>query len=474
MNQTYDMIVIGAGSGGLSMALGIHKLGLRVLLIDRSDQSIGGECLNNGCVPSKAFIHISKLIGSASVASRFGITLQGRPSMQKIWQYVQTAQAKIRKHENAQYFRDQGLEVVLGQARFTGKNEVVVNGQQYSGKKITIATGSKPRQLEVPGIDKIECYDNESIWQLTEIPSSMLFIGAGPINMELGQAFARLGSKVMVVEMTDRILTKECPEISAILLQESQKLGIEFHLNCTVERFVDAHTARLKTTNGSLELSFGVAVAGVGRTINCHDLNPKAAGVQLQESGAPVVDEYLRTTNKNILTIGDVAGGPRFSHAAELQATIHIYNLFTPIKKKIDYCHFSWVTFTDPEVATFGFTEHQLKENGQPFEKLVFNFEDDDRAITSNYTYGKLIIWLTPSRFPWSSPKLLGGTMIAPQAGEMIQELILAKTSGLGIKSLFDKIYPYPTGSRVNKTIVMHKYLALVKPWMKKVLRRLY
>ena len=252
MPVKYDMIVIGAGSGGLSMALGLHELGFKVLLIDRSDQAIGGECLNNGCVPSKAFIHASKTIQKAFEAKQFGLKIDGQVSLPKVWEYVQRAQAKIRAHENAGFFQSQGLEVVLGTARFSGKNKVEVNGKTYTGKKITIATGSKPRKLKVPGIELVDCYDNESLWNLPDLPSKILFIGAGPINMELGQAFARLGSRVAMVEMADRILIKEAPEISEILYRQSVELGIEFHLNCHISHFTDStycHIGKPKQTD---------------------------------------------------------------------------------------------------------------------------------------------------------------------------------------------------------------------------------
>jgi len=453
------------------MALGLHQLGLTVLLIDRNDRSIGGECLNLGCVPSKSFIHASKVVGNATAAGRFGVTTTGKPDLQKIWQYVVQCQDQIRAHENAEYFRLQGLDVALGEARFVGEDKVEVNGQQYRGKKITIATGSKPKKLSVPGIERVTYYDNENIWQLPEIPPSMLLVGAGPINMELGQAFARLGSKVIVIEQADRVLTGEAPEISEILLKESQKLGMEFHFGSPISRFPDADTVILESGRA---LKFDVVLVGIGREIDCSGLDPEKAAVSLHPGGAPVVDSYLRTTNKNVLVIGDVSGGPQFSHAAEWQATVHISNLLSPFKKRINYQKFSRVTFTDPEVASFGQSETALQTGGVKFDKLSLDFDDDDRAITSDYRYGKLILFISQSRFPLGNTKILGGTMIAPNAGELIQELTLAQSANLGIKALFNKVHAYPTGSRVNKAIILNKYLKELKPWMKKLTKWWY
>jgi pyruvate/2-oxoglutarate dehydrogenase complex dihydrolipoamide dehydrogenase (E3) component len=468
------MIVIGAGSGGLSMGLGLHELGFKILLIDKSDESIGGECLNNGCVPSKAFIHASKLVHSALKAQQFGPRLEGQVSLSKVWQYVTKTQDKIRAHENASFLQDQGLDVVLGTAKFIAKNQVAVNDDVFSAKKITIATGSKPRPIEVPGAEVTTYYNNENIWSIAELPAKMLFIGAGPVNMELGQAFSRLGSKVTMVEMADRILIKEAPEISEILHQQSTALGIKIHTESQLVSFIDAHTAIVQTSNAKVEIEFDAVVIGIGRVFDFSSLDLHKAGIKMNDQGGIIIDSYNRTTNKNVLVIGDATGGPQFSHAAELQATIMIQNQILPFKRRVTYNKFSWVTFTDPEVATFGLSESQLIRQGTIFEKLILDFEEDDRAVTSDYTYGKLILYVTRRKLPFSSAKLLGGTMIAPAAGEMIQELILAQSAGLGISSIFNKIYPYPTGSRVNKTVVLNKYAQSIRPWMKRIIKLLY
>lgn len=467
------MIVIGAGSGGLSMALGLHELGIKVLLIEKSDQSIGGECLNTGCIPSKAFIHATKIIHAAHQSKQFGLEVDGQASMGRIWHYVEQAQNKIRSHENANYLRAQGLDIELGAAKFSGKNQVTVNGKEFYGKKITIATGSKPAKIQVPGIEQIQQYNNETIWKLSKIPKTILFVGAGPINLELGQAFARIGSKVIMVELAKRILTKEAEEISQILHQQSLKLGIEFCLESTVDRFTDAHTAVVKQKHHQHHLKFDIAVISVGRKLDFTALNPAAAGISLEKSGCLKLDGYLRTTNKNVLAIGDAANGPQFSHAAELQATTLISNLISPFKKKISYHKFSWVTFTQPEVATFGISEAQLIATGRKYVKLVQNLQEDDRAVASDYKYGKIILYITKRSFPFPN-KLLGGSIIAPNAGEMVQELILANTVDIDINQLFKKTYPYPTSSRANKIIIMKHFIGSIRPWMKNILKRAY
>jgi pyruvate/2-oxoglutarate dehydrogenase complex dihydrolipoamide dehydrogenase (E3) component len=323
-------------------------------------------------------------------------------------------------------------------------------------------------------MELVAIYDNESIWNLPELPNRVLFIGAGPINMELAHALVRLGSEVQIVEQANTLLTREDPEISEVIYQQSKALGINFHFNTELLGFIDSNTALLQADDEKFQLTLDIVVVGIGREINFSGLNPEAAGIKIKEDGRLSTDEYQRTSNKNVLVIGDAAGGPQFSHGAEHQATILIKNLFSPIKQKVTYENFSWVTFTEPEVATFGFNQHQLNRKGQKYHKLILPLDEDDRAVTDNYQYGKLILFIGKSKLPWSNPKLLGGSLVAPNAGEIIQELILAKTAGLGIKSLFNKIYPYPTASRINKTIVLHKYTGGITPWMKRILRLFY
>jgi pyruvate/2-oxoglutarate dehydrogenase complex dihydrolipoamide dehydrogenase (E3) component len=277
-----------------------------------------------------------------------------------------------------------------------------------------------------------------------------------------------------MVEMADRILINETSEISEILYQQSVEAGLKFHLNSGVARFYDSNTALIENQQDKLKISFDALVVGIGREIDTSGLNLEAANIKTDDRRRIIVDPYLRTSNRKVFVIGDAAGGPQFSHGAELQATILIKNFLSPIKTKVRYEQFSWVTFTEPEVATFGLSEEQLRRQGQSFEKLVLDFEDDDRAVTSDYQYGKLILFITKGLFQFSDAKLLGGSMIAPNAGEMIQELILARSAGLGIKSLFNKIYPYPTGARVNKTIVLNKYSDSIKPWMTKIMKLIY
>ncbi len=473
--KTYDLIVIGAGSGGLSIGLTMSRIGLSVLMVDKTDRHIGGECLNTGCVPSKALIHVSQMLHQARQARKFGFEVTDKTDFEAVKHYITHQQDIIRDHENAAHLREkEKVDAELGIARFTGKNEIEVNGKRFQAKRIVLATGSKPARLDVPGASTVAFQTNETIFQLEKLPEKLLVIGAGPIGMELSQAFSRMGSQVIVVGSKDRILEKELPEISTILQTQLENEGITFKLNAKVTSFLHAQSAQMEYTNGQKEsIDFDAVLLGIGRTFRWDDLNLEAAGIEI-EDGKLKVDDYLRTTNKNVYIAGDASGKMYFSHAAELHASVLTTNFLSPIKTRLSYDNFSWVTFTDPEIATFGLTLEEIQKRGLRYEKLTMDLAGDDRATVSDYRYGKLILFIKPARLNPLGAKLLGGTIIAPQAGEMIQELILARQQNLSVAALFNKTYPYPTASRVNKLILVEKFSENLPGWLKKVVKWLY
>lgn len=468
--QPYDIIVIGAGSGGLSVALFMNKANFKVLLIDKTDAHIGGECLNDGCVPSKAFIHVAKMVHQAHTAQKFGLSIQGSVDMQQVMKHVTDSQQTIRDHENAEYFRKQGIDIVLGEARFKSKNTVEINGKSYAGKKIVIATGSAPLKLKVPGVENVVYFDNENIFKQQQLPKRLLVIGGGPIGIEIGQAMSRLGSKVTIAHRGEAILEHDDKEVTSILMQQLQKDNISFVLNADVSEFTNANEAVIKLKDGtSSRLAMDAVFVGIGRELRINNLALENAGIEVKD-GKIVVNDYLQTTNKNVFVGGDVAGSLQFSHAAEQHGRLLLNNFFSPFRKKLDNKHMSWVTFTDPEVATFGIQEHTLKKRGIHYRRLDTDFKDDDRAITDNHRYGKLVLFISQGSF-LHKEKILGGTMVAPGAGELIQELILANTANLPISSIFNKIYPYPVATRINqKAIVQYKQESLTST-LKKLLK---
>ncbi len=472
-NKKYDIIVIGAGSGGLSVGLFLAKVGIKVTMIVKSDKEVGGECLNDGCIPSKALIHVARQVQAAWEAQSFGITLNGEVDIQKAIGYVREQQAIIRKHENAAWLTEQGINVVLGEACFAGKHEVMVNGELFSAKKIILATGSKPRKLKVEGIEHVKYFDNENIFEITQIPKKLLVVGGGPIGIEIAQAMKRLGSKVIVIEEGTGILAHDEETLTTILLNRLQEEGIEFHLEVSLQKFSSSTEALLKKKNGeTYRLNFDAVFVGIGRELILELLQLEKAGIEVKDNKI-VVDDRLRTTNKDVMLCGDVLGDLQFSHAAEFHGRIILNNLFSPLNKKLNNDHLSWVTFTDPELATFGLNEKQLKERGIRYEKLEQDFSADDRAITDNYQYGRIILYISKGSL-LKKEKILGGTMVAPNAGELIQELILANSSGLSIKSIFNKIYPYPVASRVNQHLIVKHKEKSISLRLKKILQVAY
>jgi len=463
----YDIIVIGAGSGGLNIAGFMNTAGFKVLLIDKSDRSIGGDCLNFGCVPSKALIHVSRLCYDAKEAMPFGLTTKGKVDIKRVMNYVSSKVNVIRKHENADHFRRKGMDVVLGLAKFAGKNKVSVNGRVYTGKKILLATGSRPRTLTTPGVEKVDYYTNETIFGMKKLPEHLVIVGGGPVGIELGQAFRRFGSKVSVINGGSIFLPKERPEIAHVLKEQLEKEGMKFYFNSRPKEFTSAKNIVIENKNGKkTTLHFDALLVSTGRQLNTEGLDLEKAGIQM-DGHKLNVDNYLRTTNKRVLLCGDIVGSYQFTHAAELHAAVIINNFFSPFKKKVSYDHLSWVTYTSPEIATFGLNEGTLTKRKIAYEKLELDFTDDDRAIVDDFTKGRMVLFI-------SKGKILGGSMVAMNAGELFQELILANTSKLDIKEIIHKIYPYPTAGRVNKTIIGHHFMKKLTPRSKKILKWLY
>jgi pyruvate/2-oxoglutarate dehydrogenase complex dihydrolipoamide dehydrogenase (E3) component len=445
--------------------------GLKVLLIDKKDESIGGDCLNHGCVPSKSLIHIAREIYTARSVGTYGVAATGEVNLSLVMKSVQEKIATIRKHENAEHFRKLGIDVVLGNAQFTGEREVTIGGESYVGKNIILATGSCPRKLTVPVSEHAHVISNEDVFTLTELPKKLVVVGVGPIGIELGQAFLMLGSSVAFIGNESRILPREKEEYAEVIYSNLLKQGATFQFCSDVIEVKDDTTIVIKNkeTQDICTLQADTILVAIGRQLNTENLGLENAGIEV-EKGKIVVDEYLRSTNKHVYLCGDIAGGYQFTHAAELHAQVILNNLFNPFsKKKVSYDTFSWVTYTTPELATFGLSEEALQKSNVQYEKCETTFIDDDRAITSNGTYGKSEVYIDVR-----SKKILGGTMVANSAGELVQEIILSLEAGLSINHIFNKIYPYPVASRINKSLISKYFKKHFSDSKKKVLRFLY
>ena len=456
--MTHDLIVIGAGAAGLGCAGFGGSIGLNVALIDKTAKNFGGDCLNYGCVPSKALLHVASLFRGGKEAEAFGLKTSGKADFKRVMAWVHARQDIIRKHETPDHFRrEYGTDSIVGEARLTGPRTVTVNGRELSAPRIVLATGSLPRKLTVAGAELVKQWDNESVfWELDELPTELLIVGGGPISCELAQAFVRLGSRVTLLVRGDRLIEKDPAEMAAILAERLRHEGVDLRFNTEIDHFTGATEAVLKPSDGGADAGAGQGppakqgfshlLVAIGRHVTTTGLGLEAAGVQTRD-GKIVTDARYRTTNPSIYAIGDAYGAEQFSHGAELHNTQLWNNLLSPFKKRHNLDHFSWVTFTDPEIATFGLTATTLDERGTAYETRHIPLADDDRAVAADYRYGHLIVYL--SKGWWGGGRVLGGCLAAPAAGEMMQELHFLQTQGLKYGKLTNKIYAYPVGSRI-------------------------
>lgn len=455
--KEYDIIIIGGGSAGLG-ALGMAQgNGWNPLLIDKAEAYIGGDCLNFGCVPSKALIHLAKSFHGAKKAQQFGLEVNGKADMKKILAYVHDKQAVIRAHESADYIRSQGVDLKIGVASFLDDKTLQVGEEHFTSDRIIVATGSRPRHIPFKGIDQVKVFTNENLfYEMETLPDRLLVVGGGAIGCEMAQVFQRFGSQVTLVNRGSRILGKEREDYSEVLTQQFEKEGINVLNNTNLLEFTDSNTALIENKeSGKTSLEFDAVLIAIGRVLNLEDLELEKGGIELTERGRPLLDDYLRSTNKRVYFSGDAAGMYQFSHGAEMHTRLLRHNFQSNFDKKHDAKYLSWVTFTQPEIATFGRTEEYLKENGIEYWRQDQDFSKDDRAIVDEYTYGKITLFLTPKTFWNKERKILGGSIIAPNAGELMQELTLAMEAELPIQQIYNKIYAYPVASRINQQTVM-------------------
>lgn len=472
--KQYDLIAIGGGSGGLGATAIARTLGLKTLLIDAQAKNIGGDCLNYGCVPSKALLHVSRLAQAAHESEAYGLKVEGEISFEKALRHVHAAQNHIRAHENVAWLEAQEhQDVAIGWAKFVDRNTVEVEGNRYSAKRIVLATGSRARTLNVPGIDEVKgLHTNHTFFnEERTLPKRFLVVGGGAIGCELGQAMQRLGSEVTIVNRGDRLLEKEPEFASEILERVMKREGMIIHHGAEVERFVEGNIAQIEKGEKSISIPFDEVLIAIGRDASIIDMNLAAAGIKIDEHGSLLVDDYYQTSNRQVFAVGDAMNREKLSHGAEMHNRDLIRNILIPFRKRHTLAQFSWVTFTGPEVATFGLSPKQMKDQGISYEVVDQSFKNDDRAITGGYNeYAHLRLYVQKKGL-LGKVYFLGGTMIAPNAGELIQELILAKQVGATLNDIFSKIYPYPVASRINQKATFTQREGGLGEGFKKIIR---
>jgi pyruvate/2-oxoglutarate dehydrogenase complex dihydrolipoamide dehydrogenase (E3) component len=470
----YNLVVIGAGSAGLITAAVAAGLGARVALVER--HLLGGDCLNVGCVPSKGLIRASRMVAeSRRAAAEIGLPEPVGIDFGAAMRRVRRVRATISLEDSARRYRDElGVEVFLGDARFSGGDAVEVDGKTLRFKKAVIATGARPVAPPLPGLADAGFLTNETLFELTESPGRLGVIGAGPIGCEMAQAFQRLGSRVVLFDLAPQVLPRESPEAAAIVERRFREEGIELLLGCRLERVENRGAARIihvACAGGApRQVEVDRILVGVGRAPNVEGLGLEAVGVEFDAHRGVVVDEHLRTSNRRIYAAGDVAMRWKFTHAADAAAKIVVQNALFPFlpKKKLSSLVMPWCTYTDPEVAHVGLYPQEARAQGIEIDSFRVSMSEVNRAVADGEDEGFVEVHVKKG-----SDRILGATIVAAHAGEMISEVTLAIVGGLGMKTLLQVIHPYPTQAEGIKRTAGAWTRARLTPTARGILGRL-
>jgi pyruvate/2-oxoglutarate dehydrogenase complex dihydrolipoamide dehydrogenase (E3) component len=442
MADIFDLLVIGAGSGGLSVAAGAAQMGARVALFEAGE--MGGDCLNVGCVPSKALIAAGAAAEAFRSSANFGVAaVEPQVDFARVMAHVREVIAAIEPNDSQARFEALGVTVIRERARFSGPRRIVAGDRPYAGKRIVVATGSKPALPPVDGLAQTPHLTNESVWELSELPRHLIVLGGGAIGCELAQAFRRLGSAVTIVEAFS-LMSNDDPELVAVVRQRLVAEGIAIHEHAVAAR-ADGHV-RLTLTSGAVIEGSHLLVAA-GRKPNVDDLGLEAAGITVGKRGISV-DARLRTSNRHVFAIGDCREGPQFTHAAGYDAGIVIRNALFRLPAKANYAAMPWATYTDPELAQVGLTEAKARERyGDAVTVYRWPFHDNDRAQAERRTEGLVKLVLAKGR-------PVGCGIAGAHAGELIHSWALALSAGLKPSAIAGMVAPYPTLGEASKRAV--------------------
>ncbi len=433
----YDLVVVGGGSAGLVSAAVAAGLGARTLLVEKS--RLGGECLWTGCVPSKALLHRARLAHLARTAGLSGVETLAAGALE----YARGATLRVRDADGVEpLLRGLGVEFLYGTPRFTGPRELRVDGATLRARRFILATGSRPRVPDLPGLDQAGCLTNVSVWELERPPESLVVLGGGPVGVELAQAFARLGTQVTLLQRAARLLPREDPELTALVAARLREEGVDVRLSAealAVTRRETGAVVRFRTEGRELAVEGAALLAATGRVPNVEDLGLEQAGIALTANGVRV-DDRLRTTAAGIYACGDVTGREQYSHAAEYAAKVAVRNALLPLPQRARWDRMPRATFTDPELAHVGLHEGEARERGLRVEVFRHPFGQDDRALVDDEPSGMVKLVVAAG-----SGRLLGASILGPRAGELIQEAVLAIEQRLAVRHLADTVHVYPT-----------------------------
>ena len=443
----YNLVVIGAGTAGLVSAAAAAGLGARVALVER--QLLGGDCLNVGCVPSKALIRASRAVAEVRRAGEFGVHVPPGVTVDfpAVMARMRRLRADLSAYDSAARFRSLGVDVFLGDGRFTGRDTLAVAGKTLRFKRAIIATGARPARPDTPGLAEAGYLTNENVFNLTELPRRLAVLGAGPVGCELAQAFARFGSEVHLLGNHPQILPREDHGAAQIVQRSLARDGVRFRGEYSLDRVELTPAEKVLRGRGMEPIHVDAILVGVGRTPNVEGLNLEAAGVAHTPQGVTVNDR-LQTSNGRIFAAGDICSRFRFTHAADAMARIAVRNALFFGRAKASALTIPWCTYTNPEIAHVGLYPGEAIERGMAVDTLVQEMGNVDRAVLDGDTDGLVKVHVEKG-----TDRILGATIVARHAGEMISELTLAMVAGVGLRTLADAIHPYPTQAEALRKV---------------------
>lgn len=448
----YDIGILGGGAAGLTVASGAAQLGARTLLIEK-EKELGGDCLHFGCVPSKTLIKTAKVRHLMRNGSVYGLPEVEVPEVDfsAIRDRIRSVVAKIQKHDSVERFNRLGAEVDFGEPVFTDEHTINLGSRRISAKTWVVATGSSPAAPPLAGLENISYLTNKEIFYLDTLPKSLIVLGAGPIAVEMAQAFRRLGSRVSVLQRSDQILSKEDKDMAEIVQAAMEQEGVAFHLGCNLIRAAEKNGMKqvvFEDRHGREQtVEADEILVALGRQVNVEDLGLEAINLEYSRKGIRV-DERLRTNHKHIFAAGDVIGGYQFTHAAGYEGGIVVSNAVFHMPRKTNYTWMPWCTYSSPELASIGMNEKMAVKAGVEYKTLEEEFGDNDRALAEGESKGKIKLILS------TKDKVLGVQIAGLHSGDLIGEWVAALNGKVKLSTLAGSIHPYPTLTEINKRVV--------------------
>jgi pyruvate/2-oxoglutarate dehydrogenase complex dihydrolipoamide dehydrogenase (E3) component len=464
----YNLVVIGGGTAGLVTAAGAAGLGAKVALIER--HLLGGDCLNVGCVPSKALLRSARAAAAVREAGAFGVRVEGDATVDfpAVMTRLRRLRADLSPHDSAARFRELGVDVYLGDGRFTGADTIEVGGRTLHFARAAIATGARAAAPDIPGLASVPYLTNETVFSLTELPRRLAVVGAGPIGCELAQGFARFGADVVLIESAAGILPREDREAAAVLRAALERDGVRIlrdGRDLSVARGDGGIRWQLATAGREQEGIADALLVAVGRAPNVEGLGLEAAGVAYDRKGVRV-DERLRTTNPKIYACGDVCSRFKFTHAADFMARIVIQNALFGGRRRVSELVIPWCTYTAPEVAQVGLTVEQARADGIAIDTFTLPLDRVDRAILDGEENGFVRVHVRRG-----TDRIVGATVVAAHAGDLIGELSLAMTAKIGLRGIGAAIHPYPTQAEAIRKLGDLYGRTRLTPFVKRLFR---